>query len=67
MLEELSLSAYPIERLRRKPLPEGVDGSKVESYLLDADFERLFGMSKAIFYDLPQWKQLRLKKERDFF
>lgn len=67
MLEELTLSTYPTERLRRKPLPEGVDGSRLESYLSDADFERLFGMSKSIFYDLPQWKQLRLKKEHDFF
>uniref|UniRef100_A0A914XAF0 HP domain-containing protein n=1 Tax=Plectus sambesii TaxID=2011161 RepID=A0A914XAF0_9BILA len=67
MLEELTLSTYPVERLRRKPLPEGVDGSKLESYLSDPDFERFFGMSKAIFYDLPQWKQLRLKKELNFF
>ncbi|MEQ2191514.1 hypothetical protein XENOCAPTIV_029783, partial [Xenoophorus captivus] len=48
-------------------LPKGVDPSKKEKHLSDADFSSLFGMTKDNFASLPQWKQLNLKKKTGLF
>lgn len=39
MLNQLCRDQYTIIELRARPLPEGVDPSKIESYLSDADFQ----------------------------
>ncbi|KAG0625688.1 hypothetical protein M758_2G073800 [Ceratodon purpureus] len=46
---------------------QDVDPTKRESYLSDAEFETLFGMSKAQFYALPKWKQSQRKLNLDLF
>ncbi|KAM4706373.1 villin-like protein [Rhinophrynus dorsalis] len=48
-------------------LPEGVDPSKKEMYLSDADFADIMGMPKDQFYQLPKWKQQNLKKQHGLF
>lgn len=45
----------------------GIDTSRKELYLPDADFEALFGMDKQKFMGLPQWKQKNLKKANNLF
>ncbi len=40
-LAELSKSEYTWEELLQRPLPDGVDPTKLESYLSDKDFEVL--------------------------
>jgi len=45
----------------------GIDLSRKESYLSDADFSRVFGMDKTAFQALPQWKQSKLKKDANLF
>ncbi|KAG8573261.1 hypothetical protein GDO81_012337 [Engystomops pustulosus] len=48
-------------------LPDGVDPSKKEMYLSDAEFANIFGMPKAQFYTLPKWKQQNMKKQFGLF
>nr|XP_023655929.1 villin-like protein isoform X1 [Paramormyrops kingsleyae] len=48
-------------------LPSGVDPSKKEEYLSDADFESLFGTTRTDFSRLPKWRQNHLKKEAGLF
>jgi supervillin len=39
MLEQLRRDRYPLEVIRQKPLPDGVDPTKLEYYLSDEDFK----------------------------
>uniref|UniRef100_A0A669E5A5 Advillin n=1 Tax=Oreochromis niloticus TaxID=8128 RepID=A0A669E5A5_ORENI len=39
----------------------------VSKYLSDSDFTTVFGMTKDEFVSLPQWKQLKMKKEKGMF
>uniref|UniRef100_A0A8D0L013 Villin like n=1 Tax=Strix occidentalis caurina TaxID=311401 RepID=A0A8D0L013_STROC len=48
-------------------LPEGVDPTKKEYYLSDADFHDIFGKSKDEFYQMPKWKQQNEKKQCGLF
>uniref|UniRef100_A0A8B9F199 Villin like n=1 Tax=Amazona collaria TaxID=241587 RepID=A0A8B9F199_9PSIT len=48
-------------------LPEGVDPTKKEYYLSDADFYDIFGKSKDEFYQMPKWKQQNEKKQYGLF
>ncbi len=47
--------------------PAGVDPSKKEAYLSDAEFKTVFGMDKAEFYKQPGWKITAAKKAKDLF
>jgi len=54
---------FPFEKLKIKNLrPEGLDEGSLEIYLSDEEFEGVFKMKKAQFYEQPKWKQLRIKK-----
>jgi len=46
---------------------KGVDPSRREMYLSDADFMETFGMSKAEFDKMPKWKQTVQKQEKKLF
>ncbi|XP_062255171.1 advillin [Platichthys flesus] len=62
--------SFPVDSLLNKlpnELPEGVDPTKKEKYLSDSDFDSVFGISKDDFAQLPQWKQLKMKKEKGMF
>lgn len=55
------------DELNAEPRPEGVKRARCELYLEDDEFESIFGMSKDEFYQLKDWKRLRLKKEQNLF
>jgi hypothetical protein len=67
MAREVCTRYFSADRLRNRPLPAGVDASRLEYYLSESEFDQFFGMSKCIFDELPTWKKIRLKKERSFF
>ncbi|MBN3299062.1 VILI protein, partial [Amia calva] len=48
-------------------LPEGVDPTKKEEYLSDADFKTLLGTTRSDFYRMPAWRQKQLKKAAGLF
>uniref|UniRef100_A0AAX7UNV3 HP domain-containing protein n=1 Tax=Astatotilapia calliptera TaxID=8154 RepID=A0AAX7UNV3_ASTCA len=65
-----SFQCFPPDDLKNKlanELPEGVDPKQKEKYLSDTDFTTVFGMTKDEFVSLPQWKQLKMKKEKGMF
>ncbi|XP_053171141.1 advillin isoform X2 [Scomber japonicus] len=65
-----SLQSFPPEALVNKlanELPEDVDPTQKEKHLSDYDFNNLFGITKDDFARLPQWKQLKMKKEKGLF
>ncbi|XP_029990695.1 advillin isoform X1 [Sphaeramia orbicularis] len=67
---EKNLPSFPPDALINKcatDLPEGVDPKQKEKHLSDSDFSSVFGISKDDFVTLPQWKQLKLKKEKGMF
>ena len=66
-LSLLSRREYPLQVLLDRPLPEGVDPTKLELYLAAEDFPAGLGLSKPEYDQLPAWKQTKLKKERGLF
>ncbi|KFB35997.1 hypothetical protein ZHAS_00002992 [Anopheles sinensis] len=66
-LSLLSRREYPLAVLLERPLPEGVDPTKLELYLHEKDYPEGLGMTKAEYDQLPAWKQTKLKKERGLF
>uniref|UniRef100_A0A1B0D7W5 Uncharacterized protein n=1 Tax=Phlebotomus papatasi TaxID=29031 RepID=A0A1B0D7W5_PHLPP len=58
---------YPLSTLLSRPLPEGVDPTRLEIYLSAEEFEEALGVSRGDFQDLPFWKQTKLKKEMGLF
>ncbi|XP_076464098.1 advillin-like [Babylonia areolata] len=67
--EELAnyYKTHPVDVLKKKTLPKGVDPTCKERYLSDADFEAVFGMSRADYLNLKPWKQMDLKKKAGLF
>jgi hypothetical protein len=56
-------ATHSYETLIGSEVPEGVDPTKKEQYLSDAEFQEVFKMSKVEFNALPQWKQNNHKKK----
>ncbi|XP_069967787.1 platelet binding protein GspB isoform X5 [Bactrocera oleae] len=67
VLKQLTQTEYPLAILKERPLPEGVDPTRLELYLNEADFQTALGMTSAEFEQMPVWKQTNLKKERGLF
>ncbi|XP_037720953.1 uncharacterized protein LOC119554215 isoform X4 [Drosophila subpulchrella] len=67
MLAQMTQTEYPLEVLKARPLPEGVEPTRLEVYLNAEDFRTALGCSRAEFEQLPIWKQTKLKKERGLF
>ncbi|XP_052080646.1 uncharacterized protein LOC127718635 [Mytilus californianus] len=67
ILEKMMQTLYTFEELQERPLPEGVDALRLESYLGDDEFEEFLQMTKEEFYALPAWKQHALKKDVGLF
>ncbi|XP_039584328.1 villin-1 [Passer montanus] len=64
------LETFPLDVLvntSAEDLPRGVDPSRKEDHLSDADFQAVFGMSRSAFSSLPLWKQQKLKKDNGLF
>ncbi|XP_021928560.1 uncharacterized protein LOC110834074 isoform X3 [Zootermopsis nevadensis] len=66
-LARLTRSTYPVAQLLQRPLPDGVDPTRLELYLDPQHFQELLGISKEEFLDLPTWKQTKIKKEVGLF
>lgn len=66
-LDSFSGATYTFEQLTGGSLPEGVDPTKKEQYLNDADFQKYMGMSKAEFNAMPAWKGNNIKKKAGLF
>ncbi|XP_033229897.1 supervillin-like isoform X2 [Belonocnema kinseyi] len=66
-LVRLTKSTYPLAHLLQRPLPEGVDPTRLENYLSPEHFQELLGMNREAFQDLPAWKQVNLKKSIGLF
>lgn len=61
LLAEFQGSWYTYEELLAGGIP-GLDRLRMESYLIDEEFELLFKMDRAEFAALPGWKQQEIKK-----
>jgi hypothetical protein len=67
-LSKFTVSAkYTFEQLSAASLPDGVDSTQKEQYLLDAEFNTRFGMSRAEFNALPAWKRSAAKKKAGLY
>ncbi|XP_062511173.1 actin-binding LIM protein 1-like [Corticium candelabrum] len=63
-------AVYPLEQLQGQgsyKLPKGVDRTKLEVYLSDADFKQAFKMSRDQYKGLAAWKQKDLKRRAKLF
>ncbi|KAL5110494.1 Actin-binding LIM protein 1 [Taenia crassiceps] len=47
--------------------PKGIDRTRLEMYLSDLEFEKVFQLSRVAFYRLPEWKRNDLKRRVDLF
>jgi len=57
---------HPLADLQ-KGSPEGIDSSRKEDYLSDADFESVFKMKRDAFAKMPAWKKDNVKKSVNLF
>jgi|MDSY01.1.fsa_nt_gb hypothetical protein len=48
-------------------VPPGVDPTKKEQYLSDAEFQEKLGMARDAFAALPAWKKTKAKKDSKLF
>jgi hypothetical protein len=62
-------ATHTLEELKKtgKDLPAGVDPKQKEFHLSDADFTKVFGVSKTEFAALAKWKQQAEKKKHGLF
>ena len=58
---------FSLDILKERPLPKGVDPARLETYLSDEEFKKVFKMDKELFSKLPAWKQTKNKKEVGLF
>jgi len=56
-----------LEKLKKKPFPEGVDVHALHRHLPDEDFHKSFKMGRNAFEKLPPWKQLNVRKDIGLF
>lgn len=59
--------AYETLRLPKSELPAGVDYHTREQYLADDEFAKIFGMDKAAFAKLPNWRKKQKKQKAGLF
>lgn len=43
---------------------EGLDTDNLEAYLAPGEFEKVLGLSREKFYQLPSWRRQQIKKEK---
>mmetsp|Transcript_26822 Transcript_26822/g.44525 ORF Transcript_26822/g.44525 Transcript_26822/m.44525 type:complete len:311 (+) Transcript_26822:166-1098(+) len=61
--------SLPYEVLSSKEgvVPDGVDPTKKEQYLSDAEFEKIMGSPRGVFNQMKLWKQQQLKRAVNLF
>lgn len=64
-----NLSIYPYERLKVRSVDPvtGIDITRREAYLSEEEFREIFGITKTAFYQLPKWRQNKLKMSLHLF
>jgi len=55
------------ERLKKKDFPAGTDTTKLETLLSEEEFMGVFCMTRKDFYNMREWKQSQLKRQRGLF
>ena len=55
------------EGLRSLNVQDGIDPTRREDYLTEAEFSSIFGMARDAFKALPQWKRTQKKKDVGLF
>jgi hypothetical protein len=63
--EKDGLNQYSYQELVRRNYEkefDDIDSQTIEKYLIDKDFDIKFGMTKELFFVLPQWRRHNLKK-----
>lgn len=58
---------YSYEEITSDKKPPGVDPTKKEAYLTEAEFQTVMGVSRAEFTTMAKWKQQNLKKAKKLF
>jgi len=58
---------YTYEQLKNRDLPSTVDQGRLEDYLEDAEFKKIFGMDRLTFNSSPKWKRDKAKKDARLF
>ncbi|XP_038634965.1 supervillin-like isoform X3 [Scyliorhinus canicula] len=66
-LSRLCKTQYSLEEIMSRPLPEGIDPHRLETYLSDEDFKKIVQITREEFYSLPSWKQVNWKKAKGLF
>ncbi|KAL8612459.1 hypothetical protein ACOMHN_058587 [Nucella lapillus] len=64
---EFYYKTHPVDVLRKRTLPKGVDPSCKERYLSDPDFEAVFGIPRVDYQEMRPWRQVQLKKKVGLF
>ncbi|KAN0039091.1 hypothetical protein ACTA71_001285 [Dictyostelium dimigraforme] len=67
VLKDYLKEIYTYEELLADPLPAGVDSTKLDTYLSDEDFEKVFKMTRTEWLKIPAWKREGIKKELFLF
>lgn len=61
------IDVVPYDQLKELRLEDGLDVSRKEEYLSDAEFEQVFGIDKEEFKSMPAWKRINAKKSKGLF
>merc|ERR1712130_857588 len=56
VLQDYLPKVYSYEELLQDPLPPGVDSTRLEHYLTEEEFEKVFKMTRSEFVLIPAWK-----------
>lgn len=64
---EVSNKKYSYDDLVNKRYPSSLDGTALEKYLEDSEFEQVFKMTREKFQKLPSWQQISKKQELKLF
>lgn len=67
VLETFQKKSYSFELLTSDRIPEHLDRTKLETYLGDAEFEKIFDMPREQYDRLPEWKKTILRKEKRLY
>ncbi|KAF2069223.1 hypothetical protein CYY_009459 [Polysphondylium violaceum] len=62
VLKDYLKEIYTYEELLADPLPNGIDSTKLETYLPDDEFEKIFQMTRKEWEKIPVWKREGIKK-----
>ncbi|EGG17594.1 villin [Cavenderia fasciculata] len=62
VLKDYLKEIYTYEELLADPLPAGIDGSKLECYLPDDEFVKIFQMSRQEWEKIPGWRRENIKR-----